>query len=847
MRRYWEQIGLVCSLTAFLALSDVSAQPRQSPDRVWTALDHTPEAVMAGPQWIRPTKYAAAAMDLASIQALLHEAPLENSPRAAESPLTMFLPMPNGSFAGFEIVESPIMEPGLAAQFPEIKTYRGWGLTDRGATVRMDLTPLGFHAQILSPNGAVYIDPVARNNVADYASYYKRDYVNPGEDSACRTIARAAGIDAPRGADEGGDPRTSNGTTLITYRLACAATAEYTAFFGGTVPLGQAAVVTAINRVDGIYETELSIKLVLVANNSSLIFTNSMTDPYTNGSPATMVGENQTACDSIILSANYDIGHVLGSPGGGIAAVGVVGLAGQKAQGASARTTPMGDPFYIDFVAHEMGHQFGANHAYNGSNGSCSANRNNATAYEPGSGSTIMCYAGICGTDNLQAHDDPYFHSESLDEIVNYVATIPSVGTHTVTGNAIPTASAGSNYTIPKNTPFTLTATGNDANGDMLTYCWEERDLGGEQALVSPDDGASPICRSWSPLTSPSRTIPRLAELLNNTLPLGEKLPALARSMHWRVVVRDNRVDGAVRSADMILTVDGASGPFQVTSPNTAVSWTGTQTITWNVAGTNGIPVSCSSVKISLSTDGGNTFPTVLAASTPNDGSQIVTLPEINNSQARIKLESVGNVFFDISNTNFSIVPGTTDFENSGAVAVVDPGCSGNGNATNQLDPGETADILLLGVLNNGAGNATGISASLISLTPTVTVISGSSTYPDMINGGSGVNDTPFVVSISPSHPCGSIVNFQLTVNSNQGSNNVSYVLGTGCTPPLTPCLGDMNLDHSRDGLDVQMFVGCVLGDGTNCLCGDFDSSGAAGLSDVPDFVTALLDGTVCP
>ncbi len=446
---------------------------------------------------------------------------------------------------------------------------------------------------------------------------------------------------------------------LRTYRTAIATTGEYTTFHGGTVAAGLAAVVTALNRVNGVYEKEASIRMVLIANNDLLIYTNASTDPYSNTNGNAMLSQNITTCNNIIGSANYDIGHVFSTGGGGVAYLGSV-CGSQKAGGVTGLPSPTGDPFYIDYVAHEMGHQYGGNHTFNSTTGSCGGgNRNAGTAYEPGSGSTIMAYAGICSPNNLQNNSDPYFVAKSLDEIIQFSnggGNSCAVVTNTGNNNPVVTLGPGG-QTIPISTPFTLTGTATDPNNDPLTYCWEQYDLGPAGSWNAPS-GNAPLFRSFNPVTTGTRTFPKLSSLLNNVQVIGEVLPTYTRNLSFVLVARDNKAGGGGVGFEYIsYAVTASAGPFLVTSPNTAVTLNANlpQTITWDAANTNIAPVNCANVNIKLSTDGGNTFETTLAANTPNDGNATVNLPMVSTTTARIKIEAADNIFFDISNTNFSI------------------------------------------------------------------------------------------------------------------------------------------------------------------------------------------------
>ncbi|PYQ18289.1 MAG: hypothetical protein DMF79_15440, partial [Acidobacteria bacterium] len=503
-------------------------------------------------------------------------------------------------------------------------------------------TPDGFHAMVLSAAGTFFVDPHPRGDTEHYISFDKRD-VPGGGDFRCLTepeesLADLVGIHiAPSGAN------------LRTYRAAITATGEYTQFFGG-VTGAQNQITTTMNRVTGIYEREVAIRLNVTAFN---VYADPATDPFP--SPISVNGALLTAndndLDTNVGAANYDIGHLFNAGGGGGLAQIACVCGGSKGRAATALPNPGTDVFSVDYVAHEMGHQFGGNHSFNGTTSNCGGgNRNGSTAFEPGSGTTIMAYAGICGAEDVQSNSDPFFHTISFDEITNFRDAGGACGVQTVSGNTAPSVNAGPDYTIPRDTPFTLTATGSDPNGDALTFSWEQFDLGA--ASPPPNNANGPLFRSRPPTTSPSRTFPRLPDILSGAATPWERLPTVDRTENFRVTARDNRLGGGGVNYDgMVVTVSGA--PFRVTAPNGGESLHCgcAANVTWDVGGGS----VAANVNILYSSDGGNSFPIVLAAGTPNDGSESVTLPCSPSGQGRVRVEPVGNIFFDLSNANFAL------------------------------------------------------------------------------------------------------------------------------------------------------------------------------------------------
>jgi subtilisin-like proprotein convertase family protein len=421
-----------------------------------------------------------------------------------------------------------------------------------------------------------------------------------------------------------------------------------------------AAMVTTMTRVNGVYERDMSLTMQLVPNNDAIIFVTS--DNFDNSNASTLIGQSQTTIDNIIGNANYDIGHTVSTGGGGLASLGSVCNNSNKARGITGSPAPVGDAFDIDYVAHEIGHQFGANHTFNGLGGNCTTGtRSGMTAVEPGSGSTIMAYAGICSGVDVQPNSDDHFHAVSIGEMMAHITGPGNCVAGVPNGNVPPVVNAGSNYTIPTGTAFKLIGSAIDANGDALTYTWEQLDNQTFQVTQPPTatNTGGPNFRSMSPSTSPIRYMPNFTSVLaNNLTPTWEVVTNVARTMNFALTVRDNRSpNGGQTGRDDVAITTVATGPFRVTSQNTdGISWTQgtTQAITWDVAGTTGNGINTPNVKILLSSDNGQTF-TTLVESTPNDGTENITVPNVAAPFNRIMVEAIGNIFYAVNSKPFAI------------------------------------------------------------------------------------------------------------------------------------------------------------------------------------------------
>lgn len=619
----------------FLVFQSISAQTIQ-----WTSLGES-----------TPSK----AGETPAIEAkTAHYFSVGNLPQGDEldETMTIGIPFPDGSVRSFTLVANTTMHSDLAAQFPGIRSYNATANDGSGYRGKVDISHKGIHAILLHPMGStLFLDPVYLNDSSIYIAYSKANFQTE-KIMSCMADHNEE-VEKISGPKSGS---SFNSCELRTYRLAMAATGEYTIFHGGTVADALAAINTTMNRVNGIYERDFAVTMTLIPNTNLLIYTSPSTDPYSNGQAGVMLNQNQANVNSVIGPANYDIGHVFGTNSGGIAGLGVTCTNSSKARGVTGSSAPIGDPFDVDYVAHEIGHQFGGTHTFNNS---CNGNRTNATAVEPGSGSTIMAYAGICAP-NVQSNSDDHFHGVSMQQVGARI-TADNCPAVTSLDNLAPVIdSLTTGIVVPSQTPFALTAFAGDPDpNDVLTYNWEQIDneITTQPPLSTSDEG--PNFRSFSPTANPTQYFPRLESLASPSPETWEVLSSVERTMSFRCTVKDNAEGGGcAQYDDATITISDAAGPFVVSQPSVSgITWEAftQEEVTWDVANTDLPPISCQFVDIFLSVDGGITYPEVLAEGVPNTGSAIVDVPNFTTNDARVMVMNEGGTFFDVSNNDFTI------------------------------------------------------------------------------------------------------------------------------------------------------------------------------------------------
>ena len=597
-------------------------------------------------------------LDQFQLEQLLSKALQEG--KTPQQLIEVLLPVGGGELEHFSIIESPIMQSGLASRYPGIRTYKIYGIDNPQASGRISLSSAGLHGMITSPEGTYFINPQGQNN---YRAFLKSNH-ETSQSFSCDNADH--NHQTPAGKIGNQKLQARKAGQLKVYRIAIAATEDFVATAGGTRTDAMIRVVNAINRINEIYERDLGIRLQLVNNTDNLFFKNG--DSYSNGNSEAMSDENQKVITSIIGAANYDIGHVFGTGGGGFGYYGVVCNDSWKAKGATNGFNSNSDESAIDLLAHEIGHQFDARHTFNGTTNSCGGNRVAGSAFEPGSGSTIMAYSGFCGAENLQYETDAMFHAKSIESIDNFT----TVGYGASCANSVdidnpnqPSVNAGSNFVIPISTAFVLSAAGIDADGDALSYTWDQINNGHatDKESFGTDMKDNPLMRSFLPRSTRSRFFPQLKTWFKSSNSKAETLPTRDRRLKFRVSVRDGK--GGFDTDDTTIIAESAAGPFRINSHSNPGDLSGgdTQTISWAVANTDRPPVNCSSVDIDLlmlDAQNENYCIEPLASDAPNIGNATVTLPDLSMPNARFRVSCSDNIFYALSTANLKITGAST-------------------------------------------------------------------------------------------------------------------------------------------------------------------------------------------
>lgn len=647
----------ICSLILFIFYTNLSIG--QQIESVWSAVStRDVQQKLEGKARISiPSEYRTFTLDKSRLLEILEEAPDEITTSVQHSTVLLKVPLPNGQLKEFRLVNYQMMESGLLQNFPDIRTCYGSSVSTIGDKIRLDWTSVGFRAYLKLGTETVVVEPYARGNSTHYISYYLKDDPATFEPFSCSAVDHFLDEEQP----EPTPLLESNSCKFRRYRLAVAAMAEYSNSLGAWGPNSAhrvlSEIVTTINQVNAVMENDLGIRLMLINNTVDLFYYNASTDPYGQSGSVngTLLTQNRANTTSVIGGANYDIGHLFKRTRGGVARLSSV-CGSAKAAGTSGRGNSTN--YHIKVVLHEMGHQFGATHTQNNN-----CNRSSVSSYEPGSGSTLMGYAGVC-RPNVQRRADYYYHVKSLKQIKAYLSARGGNCAYQLPNpNTAPTVEAGRDYTIPMSTPFVLTGSFFDAEDPLgqMSFCWEQYDKDVAPMPPLPTSTVGPTFRSMKPKKSIQRYFPSLGKIVNNDYnATWEPLPVVSRTMKFRLTGRDNSSNRAGCTADdnMRVVVDGNVGPFRVQHPSSlGISWAAgsSELVHWDVAGTNGGQVNCSHVDILLSYDGGFTYLDTLAKNVPNNGTASVIAPSRLTNSARVMVICSDNIFFDISNHNFEI------------------------------------------------------------------------------------------------------------------------------------------------------------------------------------------------
>ncbi len=595
-------------------------------------------------------------LDHEAMASLLLQTDLDNNIQARGlNSLSVEVPLPDGRNVILALEKTNLLPQELASSYPSISTYKVAKATGDIISGRIDFTNKGFHALLQTKDGeTLLIDPETTGDLGQYLSYRKTELSNHTPHQ-CNIPAAQHPIQFSSLQKLTNVAARTHSHSLTEYKIAIAATAEYTQAQGGSVEDALSAIVTTLSRVNHIYEQSVGVRFRLVENNDELIYSNSVTDPYTNFQIENLLEENQTNIDRVIGNENYDIGHVFGTSGGGLAYISSLCNNSTKARGVSGISRPSGEFFNVDFVAHELGHQLGATHTFNADQGICTAGaRTSSTAFEPGSGSTIMSYAGGCGTDDVQSFADAMFHSGNIEQIrQNITNGVGSVcGIEITQDNEAPTVFAGNSHIIPANTPFELTAIAADLNNDPLTYSWDQKDAG-DSSAIDFDTGNNALFRVLPATTNPSRSFPSLTTLLGGLEVTGETLPSTDRTMNFQVAVYDSHNAASIDQLQLEVINTGKS--FSLENIEEAYATGAQSTIYWETANTEHSPINCTTVDLSLSVNNGGQFNYLVAQSLANNGSATISIPASvpNTTIGRFKLSCSDNVFFNISTSAF--------------------------------------------------------------------------------------------------------------------------------------------------------------------------------------------------